>query len=216
MGMLSSFLHPEKGYDKAQEVLNQYFNQGQGYLQPYNQNGLNAYGDYSGAMHKLLNPGELENEWSKGYQESDLAKQNEAMANQRGLESASSMGLMGSSPALQTIQSGTSGIVSQDRQQYLKDLMEKYLAGIGIAGNIYGTGANTANNMSNNAMNMGQNSAGLAFGKQNAPGDLFGKLLGGGIGLLGTALGGPLGGALGTGLANKFGWTTTGGNAGGH
>ncbi len=210
MSWLSSFLHPEKSYDKAQKELEKYYNEGQGYLNPYNQNGMETYGKYSGAMDKLLNPAALQDEWSKNYQESDIAKQNEAMATQHGLDAASSMGLMGSSPALQAIQSGTSGIVAQDRQKYLDDLMQKYMTGIGIGSDIYGKGASAANSMSNNATNMGKDSAQMEFNKNNAQGDMFGKLLGYGAGAIGSALGGPIGGALGAGLSQKMGWSTKG------
>ena len=210
MSWLSSFLHPEKSYDKAQQELQKYYNQGQGYLDPYNQNGQQTYGKYSGAMDKLLNPTALQDEWTKNYQESELAKQNEAMATQQGLGAASSMGLMGSSPAIQAIQSGTAGIVAKDRQQYLDDLMQKYMTGIGIGQDIYGKGAAAAGQQSTNAMNQGKNSADLEFNKNNAQGDLFGKLLGGATGLIGGALGGPIGGALGAGLAQKMGWSPKG------
>jgi hypothetical protein len=210
MSWLSSFLHPEKGYDQAQGQLDKYYNQGQGYLQPYNQNGQDAYGKYSGAMDKLLNPGGLQDEWNKNYQESDAAKQTEAQANQSGLNAAQQMGLGGSAPALQAIQSGTFGIQAQDKQKYLDDLMQKYMAGIGIGKDIYGTGANAAGQMSTNSMNQGTNSAQTQFNKTNAQGDLFGKLLGTGIGVAGSALGGPIGGALGAGLSQYMGWSPTG------
>jgi hypothetical protein len=210
MSWLSNFLHPEKGYKAAQEQLDKYFQQAQGNLQPYNQNGLDTYGKYSGAMDKLLNPTALQDEWVKNYKESELAKQNEAMASQSGLNAAQQMGLGGSSPALQAIQSGTAGIVAQDRQKYLDDLMQKYMTGIGIGSDIYGKGASAANSLSQNSMNMGQNSAQNQFNQTNAQGDMFGKLLGYGTGLVGSALGGPIGGELGSGLAQKMGWSTKG------
>ena len=189
MSWFSSWLHPQKGYDKAQEQLNQYYNEAQGNLQPYNQNGQNAFGGINQAMQNLLNPQTLQDQWSKGYQESDLAKQNEAMASQHGLDAASSMGLMASSPAIQAIQSGTSGIVAADRQKYLDDLMQKYMAGIGIGQNVYNTGANSANALSQNAMNMGQNSAEMAYGKENSGGNMFNSLIGTGAGLAASYLG---------------------------
>lgn len=210
MSWLSSFLNPQKGYEAGQGQLDKYYNDAQGNLNPYNQNGQQVYGQYSGAMNNLLNPQQLQDQWSKGYQESDAAKQTEAMAGQQGLSAASSMGLMGSSPAIQAIQSGTSGIVAQDKQKYLDDLMEKYKTGIGIGQDIYGKGAGAAGQMSTNAMNQGQNSAGMAFGQKNAQGSLFGNLLGAGAGLVGGALGGPIGGALGSGLAQHFGWSPKG------
>ena len=196
MGWLDSFLHPEKGYEKGQQQLDKFYNQGQGYLQPYNQFGQNAYGDYSGAMKKLLDPAALQADWVKGYSESPAAKNAEAMAQQHGLDAASSMGLMGSNTALQATQAGTTQIGLNDRQNYLNDLMQKYMAGTGIAGNIFGTGAGAAGSMANNAMNMGGNSAQMAFGQQNAPGNLFGQLLGTGIGYM---AGGPSGAMAGGG-----------------
>jgi hypothetical protein len=180
--MASSFLHPEKGYQKGQNQLDKYYREGQGYLQPYNQFGQNAYGDYSNAMKRLLDPAALQDEWTRGYTESDAAKNTANMARENGLDAASSLGLMGSNTALNAIQGGTTNIGLQDRQNYLDNLMQKYLAGTGIAGNIFGTGAGAAGSMSTNAANMGNNSAQLAFGKQNAPGDLFGRLLGTAVG----------------------------------
>lgn len=196
MSWLSSFLHPGKGYDKGQEQLNNYYNQGQGYLQPYNTNGMNQYGNLNDVIKNLLDPTELNKKWTESYTESPQAKQAEQLAQQHGLDAASSMGLMGSNTALQATQAGTTQIALDDRQRYLDDLMNKYMQGAGLSQGIYNTGANTAGQMSNNANQMGQNSAQMAFGKQNAGGDLFGKLLGTGVGLVGSALGGPIGGAL--------------------
>lgn len=197
--MANSFLHPEQGYKKGQEQLDKYYQQGQGYLNPYNQYGQAAYGNFSDAMNRLMDPAGLEADWIKGYSESPSAKNAEAMAQQQGLDAASGLGLMGSNTALNAIQSGTSQIGLDDRQNYLNDMMQKYLAGAGIAGSIFGTGANTAGAMANNAMNMGGNSAQMAFGQQNAPGQLFGQLLGAAIGAGAGGAGGAAGGAAGAG-----------------
>ncbi len=203
--MVDSFLNPEKGYEKGQDQLDKYFQQAQGTLQPYNQFGKDSYGDYSGAMKRLLDPAALQNEWAKGYTESDSAKGAEGMAQEHGLDAASGLGLMGSNTALNAIQGGTTQIGLNDRQNYLDNLMQKYLAGAGIAGNIFNTGANAAGTMSNNSMNMGNNSAQMAYGQQNSPGDLFGKLLGTGVGF---AAGGPIGAAVGSrAMTGGSGWS---------
>jgi len=210
MSWLSSFLHPGKGYEKGQEQLDKYygqaqnfFNQGQQYLDPYNKQGQSAFGDLQNTMKSLLDPQALQDKWIKGYTESEAAKNAEGRAQEHGLDAASSMGLMGSSPALSAIQAGTTQIGLDDRQNYLDNLMQKYLAGAGMAQGLYGSGLNAAGQqnqnamgMGNNAMNMGQNSAQMAFGQQNAGGSMFGNLLGAGLGLAGSALGGPMGGAL--------------------
>lgn len=196
MSWFSSWLHPDKGYKAGQEQLDKYYNQAQNNLQPYNQQGQDQYANLQDYIKNLMNPEELQNKWAEGYSESPAAKQAEAMANQHGANAASSMGLMGSNTALNATQAGATQIGLDDRQNYLDNLMQKYLAGAGLSQGIYGQGANAANNMSNNAMNMGSNSAQMAFGEKNAPGSLFGNILGAGVGLAGSALGGPMGGAL--------------------
>ena len=196
MSWLSSFLHPERGYEKAQEQLDKYYQQAQQNYQPYMQQGQEAYGGLSDAMKALLNPEALQAQWASGYAESPEAKMAEQMAQERGMNAASSMGLMGSSPALGAIQQGTSQIGLADRQKYLDDLMQKYLAGAGLAQGIYGTGANAAGQSGQNAMNMGTNSANMAYNQQNAPGNMFSGLLGLGGSIAGSALSGPIGGAL--------------------
>lgn len=175
-----------EAYKKAQEQMEKYYQQSQGYLQPYNQYGQNAYGNYSGAMNRLLDPAALEGDWVKGYNESPSAKNAQAMAQEHGLDAASGLGLMGSNTALNAIQGGTTQIGLDDRQNYLNDLMQKYMAGTNIAGNIFNTGANAANNMSNNAMNMGQNSAQTAFGQQAAPGNMMMNMMGAAPGFAGS------------------------------
>ncbi len=220
MSWLSSFLHPERGYKNAQGQLDKYYdeakgyyNQGQGYQQPYNTQGQAQTGNLNEYINKLMHPETLQDEWSKGYKESETAKQMEGLANEHGLNTASSMGLMGSSPALQAIQAGTTGIVAQDRQKYLDDLMEKYKTGAGISQGIYNTGATTAGQMGQNATtmgtnatNMGVNSAGLKFGETNAPGQTFGTL--GGTAL--KTLMQYLTGGYGSGGYGRGAWSTGG------
>ncbi len=198
MSWLSSFLHPGKGYEKGQEQLDKYYNQGQGYLNPYNQQGQQQYGNLNDIIKNLMDPSALNKKWIESYSESPQAVQAEKMAQEHGLNAASSMGLMGSNTALNALQSGTSQIGLDDRQNYLNDLMNKYMQGAGLAQGIYGTGANAAGQMSNNAMNMGQNSAEMAYGRQNAGGNMIGAGLGGIGSIAGSVLGGPIGGALAT------------------
>lgn len=206
MSWLSSFLHPGRAYDKAQGQLDKYYNQGQGYLNPYNQGGQDQYGKLNQATNELLDPQALYDKWSKGYQESEAAKQNEGIAKEHGLDAASSMGIMGSTPALNAIQAGTSGIVAQDKQKYLDDLMDKYKSGISSAQGLYNTGAGAAGQESQNAMNMGSNSAQMAFGKQNAGGDMFGKSMG----MFAKMLQDYLTGGMGTGSYGRGAWSSGG------
>lgn len=196
MSWLSSFLHPEKGYEKGQEQLDKYYNQSQGYLNPYNQQGQQQYGNLNDIIKNLMDPTSLNKKWIDSYSESPQALQAEKMAQEHGLNAASSMGLMGSNTALNATQAGTTQIGLEDRQNYINDLMNKYMQGAGLSQGIYGTGANAAGQMSNNANQMGQNSSEMAYGKENSGGNMLAGLIGLGGSITGSALGGPIGGAL--------------------
>ena len=206
MSWLTSWLHPDRGYKEANNVLTNSYNEGKGFQQPYNQNGQNQTNILQDLINNLTNPQKLQDEWSKGYAESGAAKDAENIATQHGVNAASSLGLGGSNTALNAIQSGTSQIVNQDKQKYLDDLMEKYKTGAGLSQGIYNTGASTATNMATNANNFGQNSAGLKFGETNAPGEMFGKT----AGSVSKLIMDYLTGGMGTGSFGRGAWSTGG------
>jgi hypothetical protein len=199
------FLNPGQGYSDAQDQLNKYYNQGQGYLQPYNQHGQDQYNNLNTYINKFMDPAKLQSDWSNSYKESDFAKNQAAMSQEQGVDAASALGLNGSNSALNAIQQGTAQIGMADKQNYLNDLMEKYKTGAGLSQNIYGIGANAAGQQSQHAENMGQNSAGMAYGQQNAGGNMIGGLISPILGGIGTAVGGPIGGAIGSTVG---GWLT--------
>jgi hypothetical protein len=177
MGMLGSFLNPSRGYKEAGKQVQQGWNNAVAFEAPYAQHGGEMYSRLNEAFNKLLNPGALENEWAQGYETSPYAKQLLESNKSQGLDAASSMGLMGSSAALGNIQTGAGNIVSQDREKYMKDLMEKFIASLGLGTNIYGAGATAAGNLANNATQTGTNMATTKYGEYNAPGDMFMNLL---------------------------------------
>lgn len=201
MSWFSDFFHPEKAYQGAQQERENYYNQGQANQQPYNQMGQEAGNYLKNIMDKFGDPAKLQDEWAKGYETSPYAKQMMGQAQESGLGAASQMGLMGSSSALNNIQNQASTIMQGDRQNYMNDLMQKYMAGAGIGQGMYGTGAGAAGQMNQNAQAMGQDSAQNRYNQMSAGGNMFGNMLGGGMGLLGGMLGGPMGGAFG----NYFG-----------
>jgi hypothetical protein len=176
--MMDSWLHPERGYQDAGKTMEGYYRDAQGNLQPYNQNGQDQYGRLNGQANALNDPTQLENQWANSYTESPYAKQMEAKATGVGMDQASAMGLMGSSAALNNVQQSAGDIMQSDRQQYMNDLMNKYMASVGIGENMYGVGANAANQQSKNAMDEGTAQGGAAYGAANAPGSQFGGLLG--------------------------------------
>jgi hypothetical protein len=208
MSWLSSFMHPERPYQAAQDQMQQYYGQAQGALQPYMDFGTQAGGGLSEAMQNLLHPETLQAEWMKSYETSPQALQMQEQAKQSGLGAASAMGLMGSSPALQAIQQGESQIGARDRQSYLDSLMDKYKTGIGVGQGMFGAGAGAAGQLGQQSMNMGNIMGGLAAGEQAAGGGMLGQLLGGGLNLgLNYLTGG-----MGQGGFGRGAWSTAGGN----
>src|ERR1700689_1882233 len=174
--MVNSFLHPEEGYkaaadqmrkswmeaqgfgkqgiDFAKQGLN-YGERGLGFQDHFRQAGLDQTGRLNQAENRLLDPSSLLNEWMEKYNTSPFAQKSMQNANEAGLGAASKMGLMGSNAAVNNIQQSSGDIMNQDRPQYLNDLMNKYMSGVGIGQNIYNTGAATAGNMGNQALGMG-------------------------------------------------------------
>lgn len=189
------------GDSSAQSDLTNYYNQGKSYLSPYATAGNTILPQLTGAASALLNPEQLETNWINSYQESPYAKQLSGITSQAGMDTASSMGLLGSNSALGAITQSTGDIVSKDRQNYLNDLMTKYLGGVNALRSVYSGGENAANALGNLSQTMGENSADLAYNAANGPGDLL-------AGLIGTAggafLGGPGGAAIGGALAKHL------------
>lgn len=168
LGFLNSIFGKDP-YEEAQKQSNQGWHQAQQYQQPYQQQGLDQYGRLNQATGTLMNPAELQNQWASGYETSPYAKQLLGMNQSQGLDAASQMGLLGSSAALANIQQGAGHIVAQDRQQYLDDLMKKYMTGIGLGKDIYATGASTAANLGQQAISNGENMAQLRAGQSIYP-----------------------------------------------
>lgn len=206
MSWLSNFMNPGGGYKKAQKQYDKYYEQAQNYQKPYNQFGQGQQQTLQDYINSLKDPQALQDKWASGYKESEAAKNMEQMAQQHGLDAASSMGLMGSNTAVNAIQSGTTGIAAQDRQNYLNDLMQKYMAGAGLSQGVYGTGAQAAGQQANNAMQQGDRSAQMAYGQYQAPANMFGKGVGAATGLATDWLTGGFGkGGYGRGV-----WSTGG------
>lgn len=201
---LQSFLNPGDAYKKANDQTENYYNQANGFLNPYAANGTGQFDRLNGQANALGDPAALEAQWTNGYSESPYAQQLTKQATSSGLDAASSMGLNGSSAALNNVQQSASNIMQSDRQSYLNDLMQKYMASVGIGQNIYGVGAQAAGMQSGNALQQGQNAGWAAYNEQAAPGALFGKLAGGAADLgINFATGGASGAA--SSASNLFG-----------
>lgn len=168
---------PGKGYKEAGKEYEKYYNDAKKYMQPYQEQGLSQIGKLNNAEDLLLDPAKLQSMWSEGYETSPYAKQLQDEASAQGMDAASSMGLLGSSAALENVQKSSTDIMNKDRQQYMDDLMKKYMAGIGIGQNFYNTGANMGSAMGQNAMNQGGRMGQSKYGQSNAMGDMMRDLM---------------------------------------
>ena len=171
-----SFLHPERGYEKASRQLGKSWDEAKGFQQPYSEHGLEMFPQLSEIFKNLLDPTKLQGDWMKSYEQSPMAKQFQEQNTNMGRDEASAMGLSGSSAALGNIQQGAGNIAAQDKQQFIQNMMKQYLEGLGLGKDIYNTGAQTAGNLGDQAMGHGRDMAGAAFGQTNAPGETFGDL----------------------------------------
>lgn len=179
--MLSSFLNPGKAYKKAGREMDKYYQEGQAALNPFIEHGNAAYEPMNNAMMSLLDPTALQGEWIDSYETSPWARDLIDRSTSEGMNAASSMGLVGSSPALMAIQAGNAQIGNADRQAYLDDIMKKYMSGAQMAQSLYGSGQNAAMQFGQNAMNQGQQMGQMAYGQQAAPGQMLNNLINTGI-----------------------------------
>lgn len=188
-GSWADYIDPGQAYADSAHQMKKYWQQAMGFQSPFMEAGKSQIPMLTGAQNELMNPAALLGKWMDTYETSPYAKRSMENATASGLDAASSMGLMGSSPALSNIQQSSSDIMSKDRDTYLNDLMEKYMKGIGIGTNIFDKGAAMASGLGKQAFDMGENMGSAAYNERAAGAKVFGdwlktaaKMYGGGIG----------------------------------
>lgn len=197
MSWMSDWMHPGRAYDEAGKEEEQGYNQGQGYRQPYMDRGNAAGGTLQEMLNKMKDPAALQDEWSKNYQTSEYAKQMQQEAQTGGMDAASAMGLGGSSASLANIQKGSADIMQKDRQNYMDNLMQKYMGAMGLGESMYNTGANAAENSANSAENHGQWQGQNKFNSRQAGANRFGQIGGSALSALMNYFTGGLTGGMG-------------------
>jgi hypothetical protein len=162
------FSRPGEPYQKASDILSQYFPQAQGYLNPFLQAGQGAIPQYQNWLNTMKDPSGFINNLMGKYQESPYAKfaQQQAMRSAQNMGSAS--GLTGSTPLMQFAQQNAQNISSQDMNQWLQNVLgvnTQY--GQGEFG-LMNQGMEAGNSLTNLMQNYMNNQAGLAYGKDAA------------------------------------------------
>lgn len=175
--ILRSYFHPERGYEGAEDQLRKFYDEARGRAKPYLETGEAQVGPLTTAEKELLDPQTLLNKWIQGYSTSPYAQQLQREAQSTGLSGASAQGLLGSSSALQNIEQTGTDIMQKDRENYLRNLMEKYMTGINLGQNLYGVGANMTGAMNTLGQRTGENIAGTTYGRLTAPGNILTNLI---------------------------------------
>lgn len=187
-----SLLRPGKPYRDAAKQDQDYFNQimqqeqaAQAQEQPFIDVGKSVAPDLTGAMQQLLNPEQLTAKWASEYQTSPYAQNILNQTQARGADIASQQGLTGSSAALQNIQNESGKIITSDEEGFLNNLMQKYMAGVGLGENLYNRGATSAATLGQQALTMGNQEMNMAdilgalqMGGEQAGPTALGKLVG--------------------------------------
>lgn len=166
------------GNDSAEKRYKEAWKKAQGYLNPFAEFGKAQGQNLTDAASNLLHPEEMLNKWTEGYTESPFAKQMTEHATASGLDSASQQGLLGSSAALSNVQNTSSNIMNADRQQYLNDLMQKYMTGINTSQGLYNTGYDASRALADAAMGYGDRTAQTGYNKWAGTGQAFSNLMG--------------------------------------
>jgi len=84
---------------------------------------------------------------------------------------------VGSSAALNNVQSSASNVMNADRQSYLNDLMQKYQTGIGVSQGLYNGGMNAAGQLATGAMNNGQYQGQTGYNQWAGTGQIFNDMM---------------------------------------
>lgn len=178
MSLLSEFLHPERGYDEASDIISQGKDRAQGYQQPFYDTGRAELPRLSGAVGDMLHPKGLLNRLISGYSESPYANQLTDVATERGKQTASQMGLSGSGNALQSITQTAGDIASRDRSDYLNKLLNLYQSGVSGSAGLAGMGSSVGGQMAGREQDVSNKLAELAKGRHESQGSLGGFLTG--------------------------------------
>lgn len=171
---------PSQPYQDAQEQMGKYYQEGQGYLNPWAQFGQNAMGKYENALGKMSDSQGYINGIMNGYQQSPWAKFQMEQGMKGMNNAASASGMVGSGAQMKAAADFSQGLSSRDMQQWFQNnfgVDQQYLGGLN---NQLGYGANAANMQAQMAMQQGQNAAQAAYGgaqaANNQKTELFGSI----------------------------------------
>jgi len=215
MSFLGGLFHPGRPYEDASKVYNQYYQQGMGELQPYNQMGQQGMQNYSNALSGMANPTAYINNIMSQYSMSPGAQFEMQQGTQAAQNAASASGMLGSGAYGKGMEEFATGLTSQDMQQYLQNALGVQGQYLGGESNLGQMGLNAGSQMNAAAQQAAQQQSALKYGQEQAPLNAFYNLLGAGAGFAGNYMTGGMSGAL-QGMGNWFGGNNGQGGQGGY
>ena len=178
MPFWDAILDPGKPARRARQTAEASIDRGAQYTEPYRNAGDRQIPIMEGEQQKLLNPGQMQSDWAQGYETSPWAQQQIQHDTEQGKDLASSMGLLGSSTAATGLNASASQLYQKDRQQYMDDLMKKYMMGIGLGSDFMNRGAQSANQLQGNWSQNAQSLGTAAHNANQAVPDMLGNIMG--------------------------------------
>lgn len=158
----------QKGYGDMQgqiqngiNSINQNYGQGRDALNPYQQAGTNALGNYQNWAQNMQNPTDYYNNIMKNYNMSPAAQMNAQYGQKAMNQAAAAGGMVGSPSQQEQIGRFMNNLVNTDQQQYFNNINginNQYGA---AQGNLMGQGYGAANGINNSYMGQGNALAGL-------------------------------------------------------
>lgn len=171
-----------------EQILAQVHQMGKETFDPYIQRGHKAQDTLSGHYNRFAgSPMDFLNEIISGYSPSEGYKFREKKALEAARNAAAQGGISGTHNDQAAQAELVTGLLGQDMQQWLQNVLG--IQGTGLQGleNEAGRGFGASQSLADLLGNVGGSQAGLAYNRQQADRDRTGNLIGGLSGLLGTA-----------------------------
>ena len=177
-----------QGYQNGINAVNQSYNNATGFMNPYNQMGMNEMGQYQSGVNAMSNPN-FYNNLMAGYSQSPQAQLQLQQGNNGINAAAAASGTLGSTPEMQQMSQFNQQVSNGDMQQYANNKLGVYNQFLNGAGNMVGMGQNAAGQMGGWAMDQGSDLAQL-YGQQGLANMYGSQYLNGLIGQVGGAVAG--------------------------
>ena len=179
------------GIDAAQKYMEQGRSMINESYQPYRQAGQRSLPILEDQYSQLLNnPQAMMQGWGDQFQESPGYQfQMDQMMNAAN-QAAAAGGMLGTNAHQQQAMGYAGGLANQDYYNYLDRIGELYGAGLGGYGGLYDTSLNATNGMAEGLGNLYGSQAQLAYTQGANNQNMFGSVLGAGLGALGSYWGG--------------------------